>query len=105
MAAASLFVLNLSNETYDKNTEPMLSHINVGTGTDISIFDLAQLVARVTGYRGQIRTDPAQPAGPKRHLMNVERLAEMGWSPCIKLEQGLADTYDWYRSNIQTVRA
>ena len=105
MAAASLFVLNLSNETYDKNTEPMLSHINVGTGTDISIFDLAQLVARVTGYRGQIRTDPSKPDGPKRKLMNVERLAEMGWSPCIKLEQGLADTYDWYLTNIQTVRA
>ena len=61
MAAASLFVLNLSKAVYGENTEPMRSHINVGTGTDVSILELAQLVAKVTGYRGEISTDPSKP--------------------------------------------
>ena len=105
MAAASLFVLNLPKDTYDKNTDQMLSHINVGTGTDISILELAQLIARVTGYTGQISTDPLKPDGTMRKLMDVGRLGQMGWRPGIQLEQGLADTYDWYLANIQTARS
>ena len=104
MAAASLFVLNLPKATYDKNTDPMLSHINVGTGVDISIFELAQLVAKVTGFTGRISTDPTKPDGTMRKLMDVGRLSQMGWSARIKLEQGLADTYEWYLANAQTVR-
>ena len=96
MATASLFVLNLSKDTYDKNTEPMLSHINVGTGTEISISELAQLVANVTGFTGQIRTDPSKPDGTMRKLMDVGRLAKMGWRARIDLEKGLVDTYKWY---------
>jgi GDP-L-fucose synthase len=105
MAAASLFVLNLPKKTYDENTDPMLSHINVGTGVDVSIFELAQLVARVTGFSGKITTDPTKPDGTMRKLMDVGRLAQMGWSAGIQLEQGLADTYQWYLANIETVRA
>ena len=105
MAAASLFVLNLSKDTYDKNTNPMLSHINVGTGTDISILELAKLIARMTGYTGRIRTDPSKPDGTIRKLMDVGRLAQMGWSARIQLEQGLTNTYEWYLANIQTVRS
>ncbi|WP_213684212.1 GDP-L-fucose synthase [Roseicyclus sp.] len=105
MAAASLFVLNLPKDTYAKNTDPMLSHINVGTGVDISIFELAQLIARVTGFTGKISTDPTKPDGTMRKLMDVGRLAQMGWSAGIQLEQGLADTYEWYLANIETVRA
>ena len=105
MAAASLFVLNLPKKTYDENTDPMLSHINVGTGVDVSIFDLAQLIARVTGFSGKITTDPTKPDGTMRKLMDVGRLAQMGWSAGIQLEQGLADTYQWYLANIETVRA
>ena len=105
MAAASLFVLNLPKKTYDENTDPMLSHINVGTGVDVSIFELAQLIARVTGFSGKITTDPTKPDGTMRKLMNVGRLAQMGWSAGIQLEQGLADTYAWYLANIETVRA
>ena len=104
MAAASLFVLNLPKATYDEKTDPMLSHINVGTGTDISILELAHLVAKVTGFNGQINTDPTKPDGTMRKLMDVGRLNEMGWSACIKLEQGLANTYEWYVANAQTVR-
>ena len=104
MAAASLFVLDLPKATYDENTDPMLSHINVGTGVDISILELAQLVARVTGFTGKISTDPTKPDGTMRKLMDVGRLGQMGWSARIKLEQGLANTYEWYLANTQTAR-
>ena len=104
MAAASLFVLNLSKVIYDENTEPMLSHINVGTGADVSILELAQLVAKVTGYRGKITTDPSKPDGTMRKLMDVGRLDKMGWRASIQLEQGLADTYQWYLANMQSAR-
>ena len=104
MAAASLFVLNLSKDIYDDNTVPMLSHINVGTGVDVSILELAQLVAKVTGYHGKISTDPSKPDGTMRKLMDVGRLDKMGWHARIELEQGLADTYDWYLANMQCAR-
>ena len=105
MAEASLFVLNLSKDIYDQNTDPMMSHINVGSGTDISILELARLVAKVTGYNGQISTDRTKPDGTMRKLMNVDRLAKMGWSAQIQLEQGLADTYKWYLENAQSARS
>ena len=105
MAEASLFVLNLSKDIYDQNTDPMMSHINVGSGTDISILELARLVAKVTGYNGQISTDRTKPDGTMRKLMNVDRLAKMGWSAQIQLEQGLADTYEWYLENAQSARS
>ena len=104
MAEASLFVLNLSKDVYEQNTEPMMSHINVGSGTDISILELARLVAQITGYKGQISMDRTKPDGTMRKLMNVDRLAKMGWSAQIELEQGLADTYKWYLENVQTAR-
>lgn len=104
MAAASLFVLDLPKKTYVENTEPMLSHINVGTGVDISILELAKLVAKITGFEGKISTDPTKPDGTMRKLMDVVRLSQMGWSARIKLEQGLADTYEWYLANAQTAR-
>ena len=104
MATASLFVLNLSKQTYDENTEPMLSHINVGTGVDISILELAQLVANLTGFNGKISTDPTKPDGTMRKLMDVERLAQMGWKAQIPLEQGIYDTYEWYLANAHRTR-
>jgi GDP-L-fucose synthase len=105
MAAASLFVLNLPKKTYHENTDPMLSHINVGTGADISILELAQLVAKVTGFAGKISTDPTKPDGTMRKLMDVGCLSQMGWSARIQLEQGLADTYQWYLANAQSARS
>ena len=105
MAEASLFVLNLSKDIYDQNTDPMMSHINVGSGKDISILELARLVAKVTGYDGQISTDRTKPDGTMRKLMNVDRLVKMGWSAQIQLEQGLADTYEWYLENAQAARS
>lgn len=96
MAAASLFVLNLDKALYERETDPMLSHINVGSGTDISIADLARLVADVTGFQGRVTFDTSKPDGTMRKLMDVSRLSRMGWSASIPLEQGLRDTYAWF---------
>ncbi|MCT4654318.1 MAG: GDP-L-fucose synthase [Cohaesibacter sp.] len=96
MAAASLFVLDLDQDKYQSNTEPMLSHINVGTGVDVSIAQLAQLLAEVTGFKGEIRFDLSKPDGTPRKLMNVSRLGRMGWHASISLEDGIAQTYRWF---------
>ena len=98
MAAASLFVLDLPHDVYAANTQPMLSHINVGTGTDVSILELARMVAQVTGFTGRIHTDPSKPDGTLRKLMDVSRLAAMGWKAQIGLEEGLAETYEWFKT-------
>lgn len=102
MAEASLFVLDLPKTVYDANTRAMLSHINVGTGQDITIADLAEMVARVTGFAGKIVFDTSKPDGTMRKLLNVSRLADMGWRARIGLEEGLAETYAWYRSQDRT---
>lgn len=96
MAAASLFVLDLDRATYDAETEPMLSHINVGTGVDVTILELAQMVAAATGFAGKITCDASKPDGAPRKLMNVSRLARMGWRAQTPLADGLTQTYAWY---------
>ena len=104
IAAASLFVLDLPREQYEASTQPMLSHINVGCGEDISILELAQLVARITGFKGKIVTDPSKPDGTMRKLMDVTRLKDMGWKPTIGIEQGVKDTYRWFLEYGDTAR-
>lgn len=96
MAEASLFVLDMDRETYAANTQPMLSHINVGSGTDVTILELAQIVADVTGFKGRIETDATKPDGTMRKLMDVSRLANMGWRSKIGLREGIEGTYDWF---------
>ncbi len=96
MAAASLFVMDLDGETYARETRPMLSHINVGSGTDVTIRELAQTVARVTGFTGRLVFDASQPDGAPRKLMDVSRLARLGWSATVGLEQGIGETYQWF---------
>lgn len=96
MAAASLFVMELDPETYARETQPMLSHINVGTGSDVTIRELAETVARVTGFQGRLVFDATKPDGAPRKLMDVSRLARLGWTASIGLEQGIRDTYDWF---------
>lgn len=105
MAEASLFVLDLPKDVYANHTEPMLSHINVGTGSDISILELAQMIASVTGFDGQIKTDPTKPDGTMRKLMDVSRLSEMGWRAKIGLRAGIEDTYRWYLENSAIARS
>ena len=101
---ASLFVLDLPKNVYDRNFQPMMSHINVGSGEDISIFQLAELVADVTGYTGKIVTDPTKPDGTMRKLMDVGRIQSMGWSARITLREGIADAYRWFLKNRETAR-
>jgi len=102
MAAASVYVLMLDKEDYQSNTSPMLSHINVGTGEDCTIRELAELIKNVTGFEGDLKFDTAKPDGSIRKLMDVSRLKKMGWQASISLESGLRSTYDWYKENILT---
>ncbi|MBV1863446.1 MAG: GDP-L-fucose synthase [Rhodobacteraceae bacterium] len=104
MAKASLFVMDLDGDTYSANTKDMLSHINVGTGLDVSIGDLAHLVAEVTGFGGKISFDTSKPDGTPRKLMDVSRLKDMGWVAKINLKDGLKDAYQWYLGNLDTLR-
>lgn len=96
MAAASLFVMDLDDDTYRRETRPMLSHINVGSGSDVSIRELAETVARATGFMGRIAFDATRPDGAPRKLMDVSRLARLGWSATIGLEAGIRQTYAWF---------
>lgn len=96
MAAAAIFVMNLSPEEYAQHTQPMLSHINVGTGVDLSIKQLTELVAKVVGYQGKIIWDTSKPDGTPKKLLDVSRLKALGWQASIELEQGLQATYQWF---------
>ena len=104
MAAATLFVLDLSKDVYDATTAPMLSHINVGTGTDISILELARKLAAITGFQGRIATDPSKPDGTPRKLMDVSRLTTIGWTARIDLDEGLRNTYAWFLNHQDALR-
>lgn len=104
MAEASLFVMDLPAEVYAANTQPMLSHINVGSGSDVSIAELAGMVAEVTGFAGRLRFDTSKPDGTPRKLMDVSRLAAMGWRAKIGLREGIADAWRWYLENAATAR-
>jgi GDP-L-fucose synthase len=96
MAAASVHVMELDDATYQAHTQPMLSHINVGTGVDCSIRELAETIARVTEYQGQLTFDSTKPDGTPRKLMDVSRLRALGWQSSISLEDGLRNAYRWF---------
>ena len=99
MASASLFVLELDEQTYKANTKPMLSHINVGTGKDITIREMAETVKQVVGYKGKLTFDAIKPDGAPRKLIDITRLKRMGWIYNISLKEGLKETYKWYLKN------
>ena len=99
MAAASIFVMELDSPTYAANTQPMLSHINVGTGIDCTIKALTETVANVVGYQGEIIWDSTKPDGAPRKLMDVSRLERLGWKATIPLAEGLANAYQWFLEN------
>ena len=99
MAEASLFVLELDEQTYQANTRPMLSHINVGTGKDITIRKMAETMKEVVGYKGKLIFDTVKPDGAPRKLIDVTRLSDMGWNYSVDLKEGLKKTYKWYLTN------
>lgn len=105
MAAASVHVMELDTDTYQANTQPMLSHINVGTGQDCTIRELAETIAKVTGFKGRLSFDASKPDGAPRKLMDVSRLRALGWQSAIGLEQGLGDAYHWFVEHRLEVRS
>jgi len=96
MAEASLFVLELDKDVYEANTQPMLSHINVGSGKDTTIRELAEIMKETIGYKGKIIFDIAKLEGPERKLIDITKLKKMGWEHNVGLKEGLENTYQWY---------
>ena len=105
MASASVHVMGLSSSEYAQNVESMLSHINVGTGEDCTIRELAETMAEVVGFHGELVFDENKPDGTPRKLMDVSRLKSLGWQSSISLKQGLEMTYDWFLENQNQIRS
>jgi GDP-L-fucose synthase len=104
MASASVYVMNLDKRLYDKHTEPMLSHINVGYGSDVTIKALAQTISEVVGYQGGIGFDMTKPDGTARKLMDSSRLNSLGWQAQVNLKEGLTEAYQDYLVNSEALR-
>jgi GDP-L-fucose synthase len=104
MAAATVHVMALPAAVWAAQVQPMCSHLNVGTGEDVTIRELAETIARVTGYTGRLVFDPTQPDGTPRKLLDVSRLTALGWRARIPLEPGLRSAYEWYRGTREAAR-
>ena len=104
MAAASVYVMNLDKARYDAHTEPMLSHINVGFGSDVTIKEVAETIAEVVGYQGRIGFDRTKPDGTPRKLMDSSRLNGLGWHAQVHLRDGLTRAYQDYLANSEALR-
>lgn len=104
MASACMHVMKLDRGSYQKYTEPMMSHLNVGSGTDCSIRELAEMIAGVTGFTGKMLFDQSKPDGTPRKLMDSKKLLQLGWTPSIDLEDGLRDAYSWFLNNSLSFR-
>ena len=96
MAAGSLFVMDLKPDVYRRETQPMLSQVNIGSGVDVTIRELAEIIAKITGFQGQLVVDPSKPDGTPQKLLDVSRLKKLGWTAAIELEDGIRNTYQWY---------
>lgn len=105
MASASLFVMNLSKSEYENNISPMCSHINVGSGHDISIIDLARMIKEVVGFKGKIIFDTSKPDGSPQKLMDTSVLKNLGWKKNFDLLCGIQDTYKWFLKNEKNLRS
>lgn len=100
MSRACVHVMNLDKATYDRHTDPMCSHINVGTGIDLTIRELAETIQEVIGYKGKIEFDPSKHDGSPRKLMNSQRLNSLGWQPEVGLKNGLTQAYADFRASL-----
>ena len=101
LASASIHLLLMDKSRYDKESSPMLSHVNVGTGEDVTIRELAELIADVVGYQGKLEFDDTKPDGSPRKLLDVSRINNLGWSAKMPLQQGLAGVYAWFASSAE----
>jgi GDP-L-fucose synthase len=104
MAAACVHVMELDPSVYRDHTQARLSHINVGTGKDCTIRELAETIAKVTGFTGRLTFDSSKPDGTPRKLLDVSRLRALGWEATIDLEAGLRDAYHWYARHLESAR-
>ena len=100
MAEASLFILEVDKKIYNSFTTPTLSHINVGTGEEISIYELAKTIKEIVGYKGKLVFDNTKPDGPLRKLVDISLIKKIGWSHKVNLKKGLSNTYQWYVNNL-----
>jgi GDP-L-fucose synthase len=105
MSRACVHLIELDRANYECHTEPMVSHVNVGVGEDVTIRQLAETVKQVVGFKGSIEFDSSKSDGPPRKLVSIDKLEGMGWSPQISLEQGLTDTYAWFLQNQDSFRS
>jgi len=103
MAKAALFVFDLDSQIYRSNTKPMLSHINIGTGKDITIRELAEAIKEIVDFDGVLKFDSSKPDGTERKLVDTSKLSSMGWTSSIDLEEGLNKTYDWYKKQKESL--
>jgi GDP-L-fucose synthase len=96
LASACVFIMALDDSVYDSQTQPMLSHINVGIGKEITIRELAEIIKKIVGYEGEVVWDHTRPDGTQRKLLDVSKLTNLGWKAGTTLTEGLRLTYKWY---------
>ena len=104
MAAGCLAVLDCDRHSYEEATGPRLNHLNLGTGSDITIAELAAMIAEITGFEGEIVYDTSKPDGTPRKLLDVSRINTLGWTAQIALREGIERTYQWYLENQEALR-
>ena len=104
LAKASIFLMEMDKQKFNSFIRPDLSHINVGTGNDISIEELVSIIRNISKYDGEIVFDDSKPDGTMKKVLDISTITSMGWSPEISLEDGLIDTYEWYKKNKDTAK-
>ena len=99
LADACLFTMCLSREKLESSVTPMLSHLNIGTGTDVTIRELAELISTITGFEGGLRFNSEYPDGTPQKLLDVSKMSSLGWQAAISLQQGVESTYEWFKNS------
>ena len=104
MVDAACFLINLDPEVYQSKVDPRCSHVNIGTGFDVTILELAELIKEIVQFKGQILFDQTKPDGSPRKLLNVDILRSLGWEHTTSLDKGLKKTYHWFCENLESLR-
>ena len=104
MAGASIHIMDIDKKILESEVNPMLSHINIGTGIDTTIKNVAEIVKDVVGYNGKIKFNTKMPDGTKRKLLDNSKIKKLGWEYKISLRDGLQETYKWFLSNKEKLK-
>jgi nucleoside-diphosphate-sugar epimerase len=102
LADACFYIASLPEDVYVSHTQPRQSHLNIGTGSDVSIAELAEIIRGVVGYKGEIQYNSQYPDGTMRKLLDVSVVKALGWEAGVGLEEGLESTYRWYLANLES---